>query len=661
MLSRANLFGKVRPADETKCLGSNRRSQVLKVDNHPQSKATSQCHGSDSSTTKLVRISRSPSSSTDGNSVLEHEQPCYKALTVKDRRSIPNNREIRSAAARDIKEVQLAGSKPGRRILQASDYHEEGNVEESLLWRSTELASMDPPQKRAGDQKRKDLSLKEVQACFSNSLSMQLMTEQVKQAYLSGAQAEFEVPGVCTNLRPMDALDSGVNADTLNEMASARNCKGKKCEREIGGLLLLNGLAAIYGSSNVASKYVAEAAPALPASLASVVKFTSALTFFIPALVSVLRNHEVDLLRAGAELGSLTFAASFLDSCNPAHGGSSSSIPSLFFAFKVVFVPLMELSCGHQPGLKLTRVATIGMGLLEEEGLGPTGIACPQICDLWGLAVSVILALHFFRSEALGKKFDPLKLNAVQCGVLAILSLGWEVWSSLSDASSTTAIHLFSSSGCSLDSLHCIPWVPLIYSGLVCSGLCSWLELRSLQSIHVSTATLVYTTIPLWGALLSSFTNGANADFSTDLALTCGLAVVASCSFCTHFMSSGDDEGQDFKVLKSAATSSTEKKSAVRVKSSTSITAESTDVHKSLNLETTDGNSDLELTGKDYFPAGLLVSQLKFPYYAAYYAAQAKGLLAEIKFKLGALKSLGLVFTGIQTTTSSRPRDIYRE
>ncbi|KAL2650463.1 hypothetical protein R1flu_018591 [Riccia fluitans] len=644
MLSRASLFEKIRPAGDAKCLVRSRRSGgLLEVDVARLHRSPH--HGSDicsiKNTMQVCRSSSAGRKSVDEQTVsiscrqTHPSEPCNK---VKKNES-PNVRSSKRRSTCDghgispngtKNQVQVADPIPGLGVLLPTTcYVEKEEIHRGLLWRSPKYATMDHLQRQAGDQtwNSKNLSLfKEVEICFSSSLS--LVTEKVEEV----EPARSASPSV------MNPLDSSVTSETARETALARVWKRKKSEKRVGGLLLLNGLAAIYGSSNVANNYVAEAAPALPASLTSLVKFTSALTFFIPALVSALRNREMDLLRAGAELGALAFAGSFLDSCNPAPGGSSSSSTSLLYAFTVVFVPLMELFSGRQSGLKLTRVATLaaailGMGVLEEEGLGWKGVSCPQLSDLWGLAVSMISALHIFRSDALGAKFDPLKLNAVQCGVLVILSSGWELWSTYSEnMQSSSSSHILSSCYI-LDSLKCIPWVPLLYNGLVCCGLCSWLELRSLRSVHASTATLVYTTIPLWGAFLSFFTSGG-ADFPTDSAVIGGLAIAATCSFYAHFISK-DDEVEDFKVLPAAAKSI--KKASTLKSSTTAITNQ--------NSETAAHVSE----GKDYFPAGLLVSQLKFPYYAA----QAKGLLAKIKFKLGVLKSLGFVFTGISTTGSS--------
>lgn len=98
-------------------------------------------------------------------------------------------------------------------------------------------------------------------------------------------------------------------------------------------MLLLNVLAALYGSSTVAGKFATDVAPGLPASLGTLVRYSSALLVFLPALRNILgRDKNPALLKAGAELGGLLFAAAILETCGD--GGASSDAP-LLFAFTV--------------------------------------------------------------------------------------------------------------------------------------------------------------------------------------------------------------------------------------------------------------------------------------------------------------------------------------
>ncbi|KAG0559717.1 hypothetical protein KC19_10G125100 [Ceratodon purpureus] len=383
--------------------------------------------------------------------------------------------------------------------------------------------------------------------------------------------------------------------------------------RRTSGLILLNVLAALYGSSTVAGKFATDVAPGLPASLSSLVRFSSALVVFLPALRNVLgRDDNSALLKAGAELGGLLFAAAILETCG--NGGASSDAP-LLFAFTVIFVPIMELCAGRQSVRNITRIASLvalsGMGVLEEEGLGWKGISLPQVGDVWGLAASAIYALHIFRSEAHSKSFKPFELTAIQCGTVASLSLVWEISRVLHG--NTTAIEYVSQ-------LQSLPWGPLVYTGLVCSGLCSWLEIHGLRSVHASTATMVNTTIPIWGAFLSFFLRGETLD---DSAIVGGTVILVASLF-AQLVSKQDD--------------------TISPRPASEEPKDSQPPELPSNSSTPNPNPTA-----DHVQGAIITSQLKFPYYAA----QAKRLLVEAKFKLLSVKSL--VMSATSTLLTSTP------
>ncbi len=98
-------------------------------------------------------------------------------------------------------------------------------------------------------------------------------------------------------------------------------------------MVILNFLAALYGSSTVAGKFAAEAAPALPESLSSTVSSCSALVLFLPELTKVIRSFDVPAIKAGMELGALSFVATILETLG--NNGDVSSDAPLLFGFTV--------------------------------------------------------------------------------------------------------------------------------------------------------------------------------------------------------------------------------------------------------------------------------------------------------------------------------------
>jgi hypothetical protein len=258
------------------------------------------------------------------------------------------------------------------------------------------------------------------------------------------------------------------------------------------------------------------------------------------------------------------------------------------------------------------------MGVLEEEGLGWKGISFPQVGDLWGLAASAVYAIHIFRSEAHSNRFKPFQLTAIQCGTVASLSLLWEI---------TRVVHENTSAAEYINQVVSLPWVPLVYTGLVCAGLCNWLEIHGLRSIHASTATMVNTTIPIWGAFLSFFLRGETLD---DSAVVGGLVILAASLF-AQIMSKQDDSDAPVPSRKSFPVQTANP--GIETGNSVSET----------NSETTNPKP-----AADHVQGAIITSQLKFPYYAA----QAKRLLVEAKLKILSVKSIVMSATSSMLMTT---------
>eukprot|EP00897_Mesotaenium_endlicherianum_P008060 jgi/Mesen1/7282/ME000373S06351 len=276
------------------------------------------------------------------------------------------------------------------------------------------------------------------------------------------------------------------------------------------GIMLLNFLAALYGTNAVATKFIEVAAVTPPASLACLIKFGAGALAFSPALQSVdARAHpkEKGIVLAGLELASWLMAGIVAQSVGLG-GASASGNASLLFAFTVVLVPLLEVVTKRRSISKLTWVASIaaliGMGVLKDaDGLNLDDIV-PHVKDLLGLASSFFFAAQIFRAEMLCSKYDPLKLTAVQLVFMFLIALGWEGWSLVCQPGG------FLEALASLESqIPQLPWGPLLYSGLACGGVAAWIELNGLRNVHASTATLIYTTIPIWGGFMTQMVTGA--------------------------------------------------------------------------------------------------------------------------------------------------------
>ncbi|XP_024529852.1 uncharacterized protein LOC9658586 isoform X1 [Selaginella moellendorffii] len=337
-------------------------------------------------------------------------------------------------------------------------------------------------------------------------------------------------------------------------------------------LVLLNLLAALYGLGNVISKFVD--AGAAPATLNSAVKYASASLVFLPFLIRSLKSDDGGHIRAGVELSLWTFAHSLLSSSSPR--STDMNAASLLYALTVLGIPVMQLYAGRSSKVTWLAItaALLGMGLLEEEGAGWKGILLPSCDSTWAIVEASFSILQLLRSESLGRNRDPVRLNAIQLSLLSILNAGVE----LSHLNSWTSL---------VSEAQTLPWCPLLFSGLVCVGLGSLLEMRGLRGVNSSTIAMSSLMIPVWGAFFSLLEQGRS---SQEIALLSGmvLTVARLSSFFMHgLLHHRDDEEED-----NSNSQQSSQKSGVR----------------------------------NHLPVMILSCQLKYPYYVN----QAQALLGDV-------------------------------
>ncbi|GAQ84135.1 hypothetical protein KFL_001770210 [Klebsormidium nitens] len=363
--------------------------------------------------------------------------------------------------------------------------------------------------------------------------------------------------------------------------------------------LLLHLLAALYGSNTVVAKLIDSSAADLPPSLTTLARYVITTLPFVPALWGALRSKEDGLFLGGCELGLQAFLGILCGSA--AAKSATASNASMLFTFTIIVMPMMEIFAGRSVS-KLTWGATLAaisaMGLLEWEGAHVHDALAPHAGDMWPLIGCALSAAQIFRSESLSAKFDPLHLTAVQLGVLTLLSAGWEAFTLISGGTHLDALQ---------GQLEDLPWGLLLYSGLVCAGLCQWAELKGLRHVHASTATLIYTTIPVWGAFLSFLVRGEPPGNATTL----GAALLVSLAV----------GGQAFRGAAAAF-------GAVRGLEGLEAAETGMAFLPKLELAAPKANSEA-------LPAALLSTQLKLPFYAA----EAQRVMAETKLRLAAAKS----------------------
>ncbi|GAQ90138.1 hypothetical protein KFL_006050010 [Klebsormidium nitens] len=230
--------------------------------------------------------------------------------------------------------------------------------------------------------------------------------------------------------------------------------------------------------------------------------------------------------------GMLSGVFMFLGDAGQALGLETSTADhaAVLLTGSVILVPFLEAFSGRKIGAPVwlsALLATAGMLLLEQGSdiattvsevpwhYAPTHILQSiPIGDCWCLTSSIAFALYMVLSEEQCVRTDPLKLAAVQLATTVVLSALWEAWDLHHNGGGAGGALL-------LRHLAAMPWAAVLFVGIIGTGLASWMELAALQTVNSTTATLVYTTGPLWSAILAYFALGETMD-----AVSCGGAAL---------------------------------------------------------------------------------------------------------------------------------------
>ncbi|CAI5465078.1 unnamed protein product [Closterium sp. Yama58-4] len=260
----------------------------------------------------------------------------------------------------------------------------------------------------------------------------------------------------------------------------------------VRGLILLNVLTFLYGSNITVVK---EAASVLDPFTFSATRFAIAAAAFAPFLASALRTPHVR--RAGLELGvwaSLAYVTQAVGLLTTDAGRAS-----FIGTFTVIEVPILAGLFGAKipPITWVAGLAAIcGVGLLESSAGDSSFMG-----DLWTIVSALVFGVHILRSEHHAKHVtttEALPLISLQLAVTAVLSTLW-----VSVGSSSGLLP-----GCGWESLiagdwselAAWPWVEMVYTGVLSTALCLWIEVVALKDVSAPEAAMVYTLEPLWGA-----------------------------------------------------------------------------------------------------------------------------------------------------------------
>ena len=183
---------------------------------------------------------------------------------------------------------------------------------------------------------------------------------------------------------------------------------------------------------------------------------------------------------SGALCGIALFAASSLQQISlvDTDAGKAGFLTTLY----VVLVPIIGLFLGKKPSINIVFsiiLAVIGLYLLS-----CMGVTTISTGDLLLLGCALAFAVQITLIDRLGSDVDGLRLNCIQCLVVAILS----------------ALFMFGTEEPRLpDILSC--WLPIGYAGVLSMGVAYSMQVLGQQRIEPTTASLIMSLESVIAAL----------------------------------------------------------------------------------------------------------------------------------------------------------------
>ncbi|KAK4767544.1 hypothetical protein SAY86_015294 [Trapa natans] len=257
---------------------------------------------------------------------------------------------------------------------------------------------------------------------------------------------------------------------------------------KIKSIIWLNVITVIYASDISVVKEVETVMD--PAAFAAIRFAVSA----IPFLPFVFRVREDAKIRnAGLEaLGLLT---------------SDAGRASVISLFTVIVVPLLDGMLGAVVPAHTwlgVLISVIGVAMLECSG------SPPNVGDLLNFLSAIFFGIHMLRTEHISrctKKENLLALLGYEISVVAVLSTFWYLIGGWIDGvpdfdpSSWTLTDIW-------DWIIAFPWIPALYTGVISTGFCSWVEVAAMHEVTAIETAIIYGLEPVWGAAFAWFLLG---------------------------------------------------------------------------------------------------------------------------------------------------------
>jgi drug/metabolite transporter (DMT)-like permease len=253
-------------------------------------------------------------------------------------------------------------------------------------------------------------------------------------------------------------------------------------------IAILLGVTLIWGTTFVATRLlVAGDHPALSAGALIFWRFFVAAMLFTPALLG--RGREPGLWRAGLELSFWLWCGFATQAIGMVYTTASRS--AFVTSLNVVFVPALTALAGRRVGWVIWLAAAAALGgaaLLSYDG------STPNRGDVWTLGCALIYAIYILRLEHFAGRFRSRPLTAVQLWGVAGLSLIWAGGEMAYGAGWGD-------------------WTPrtigiVLYLAIVATALTTWLQAIGQRGIPGTHASLLYTTEPVFAAVIAAIVLG---------------------------------------------------------------------------------------------------------------------------------------------------------
>ena len=201
-----------------------------------------------------------------------------------------------------------------------------------------------------------------------------------------------------------------------------------------------------------------------------------------------LRRLSWPKLRDGILIGSVSFTsyATQTIGLHSVTAGRAAFVTGLNVVMVPLALPFLGRTVPRVVGFA-ALIAVVGIALLSwDDGALRFGTG-----DLWVLACAVSYAAYVLLLERFAARYDVLEFSAVQITTVGVLGVLWLVVDGPSKNLRT------------LTNAHLGTWLSLIYLGIVAVAISTLLQTHAQRTVPATTAAVVYSLEPVFGAVAS--------------------------------------------------------------------------------------------------------------------------------------------------------------